>query len=161
MQQAPQHLTLCSEQVRTWGLSGKRVQDFVYCAGSRAAAARGRSDSGHAIQTCRCRHCLLRHTRRGPGTQRHACACGQQHRRASCNTSTNTLEHLQVVEALTQGGPAEASGKFEIGDVLNSIDSAPVANMTDRISPVPSSCFCTRERVLDRLLCPDTEYRAS
>ena len=32
MQQTPQHLTLCSEQVRTWGLSGKRVQDFVYCA---------------------------------------------------------------------------------------------------------------------------------
>ena len=157
MQQAPEHLTLCSEQVRTWGLSGKRVQDFVHCAGNRASAARGRSDSGHAIQTCWCRHCLLRHTRRGPGTQRHACARGQQHRRAS----TNTLERLQVVEALTQGGPAEASGKFEIGDVLNSIDSAPVANMTDRISPVPSSCFCTRERVLDRLLCPDTEYRAS
>ena len=40
----------------------------------------------------------------------------------------------QVVEALTQGGPAEECGKLATGDVLQSIDGSPVANMTDRKS---------------------------
>ena len=43
-------------------------------------------------------------------------------------------EALQVVEALTQGGPAEASEKLRTGDVLESIDGSPVAKMTDRAS---------------------------
>jgi hypothetical protein len=41
----------------------------------------------------------------------------------------------QVVEALTQGGPAEASENVRTGDVLESIDGSPVAKMTDRTFP--------------------------
>jgi len=36
------------------------------------------------------------------------------------------------VEALTQGGPAEACQKLQTGDILQSIDGSPVSNMTDR-----------------------------
>jgi len=45
-----------------------------------------------------------------------------------------------VVEALTQGGPAEKIGKLKMGDVLQTIDGSPVANMTDRMPrPRPRS----------------------
>jgi hypothetical protein len=46
----------------------------------------------------------------------------------------------QVVEALTQGGPAEDCGKLKMGDVLLSIDGSPVASMTDR-TPHPLPVF--------------------
>ena len=49
----------------------------------------------------------------------------------------------QVVEALTQGGPAEDCGKLKMGDVLQSIDGSPVASMTDR-TPRPPPCFLRR-----------------
>ena len=44
----------------------------------------------------------------------------------------DTHDGEQVVEALAQGGPAQLSGEVQTGDNLQTIDGAPVANMTDR-----------------------------
>jgi len=37
-----------------------------------------------------------------------------------------------IVQALTPGGPAERNGQVRIGDLLQTIDGAKVAEMTDR-----------------------------
>lgn len=40
-----------------------------------------------------------------------------------------------VVQSLTPGGPAELSGRVEVGDVLFTINDAKVADMDDSESP--------------------------
>lgn len=113
-----------------------------------------------------CRHCFSWDPWRGPGkgirTPAHLCVViamrkdrkeslqcsSKQTPTVQCANTADSDGSLQVVEALTQGGPAEASEKLRTGDVLESIDGSPVAKMTDRTFPSVVSCALVSFRLL-------------